>query len=214
MGDLGRSPAELDLTIGVPGLNSSSPIRSGGGGCNMRDLDINQPAYGGEEEYPMASIEEEEEEGGNPRPKKLRLSKEQSRLLEESFRQHHTLNPKQKEALAMKLKLRPRQVEVWFQNRRARTKLKQTEMECEYLKRCFGSLTEENRRLQREVEELRALRVAPPTVLSPHTRQPLPASSLTMCPRCERVTTAATAIPRALIGRPPSASPFPRSTAC
>ncbi|THU71885.1 hypothetical protein C4D60_Mb04t06220 [Musa balbisiana] len=93
MGDLGRSPAELDLTIGVPGLISSSPIRSGGGGCNMRDLDINQPAYGGEEEYPMASIEEEEEEGGNPRPKKLRLSKEQSRLLEESFRQHHTLNP-------------------------------------------------------------------------------------------------------------------------
>ncbi|PKU72859.1 Homeobox-leucine zipper protein HOX3 [Dendrobium catenatum] len=47
------------------------------------------------------------------------------------------------------------------------TKLKQTEMECEYLKRCFGSLTEENRRLQREVEELRALMVAPPTVLSP-----------------------------------------------
>jgi hypothetical protein len=33
-------------------------------------------------------------------------------------------------------------------------------MECEYLKRCFGSLTEENRRLQREVEELRAMRVA------------------------------------------------------
>ncbi|URD95000.1 Homeobox-leucine zipper protein [Musa troglodytarum] len=229
MGDLGRSPAELDLTIGVPGLNSSSPIRSGGGGCNMRDLDINQPAYGGEEEYPMASIEEEEEEGGNPRPKKLRLSKEQSRLLEESFRQHHTLNPKQKEALAMKLKLRPRQVEVCHESPPpcslstresmsiawgCRTKLKQTEMECEYLKRCFGSLTEENRRLQREVEELRALRVAPPTVLSPHTRQPLPASSLTMCPRCERVTTAATATPRAVIGRPPSASPFTRSTAC
>ncbi|WOL17546.1 homeobox-leucine zipper protein HOX3-like isoform X2 [Canna indica] len=209
-----RSPSGLDLTIGVPGLSSSPPpLGPGGGGGNiMRDLDMNQPAYGGEEEYPMGSIEEEEEEGGTPRPKKLRLSKEQSRLLEESFRQHHTLNPKQKEALAIKLKLRPRQVEVWFQNRRARTKLKQTEMECEYLKRCFGSLTEENRRLQREVEELRALRVAPPTVLSPHTRQPLPASSLTMCPRCERVTAAAAA-PRPG-GRTQAVSPFQRPTAC
>lgn len=69
-----------------------------------------------------------------------------------------------------------------------RSKLKQTEMECEYLKRWFGSLTEQNRRLQREVEELRALKVDPPTIFSPHTCQPLPASTLTMCPRCERVT--------------------------
>jgi hypothetical protein len=33
-------------------------------------------------------------------------------------------------------------------------------MECEYLKHCFGSLTEENRRLQWEVEELHAMQVA------------------------------------------------------
>ncbi|KAJ6903149.1 hypothetical protein NC651_020603 [Populus alba x Populus x berolinensis] len=69
------------------------------------------------------------------------------------------------------------------------SKLKQTEMECEYLKRWFGSLTEQNRRLQREVEELRALKVGPPTVMSPHSCEPLPASTLTMCPSCERVTT-------------------------
>ncbi|KAG0456129.1 hypothetical protein HPP92_023917 [Vanilla planifolia] len=176
--------------MAIPGL--SSPCGSEGGGCNPRDLDMNRPASGGEEEFPTGSAEEgEEEEGdGGHRPKKLRLTKEQSRLLEESFRQNHTLNPKQKEALASRLRLRPRQVEVWFQNRRARTKLKQTEMECEYLKRCFGSLTEENRRLQREVEELRALRVAPPTILSPLTRQPMPASALTMCPRCQRLTMA------------------------
>ncbi|KAK0573724.1 hypothetical protein LWI29_012459 [Acer saccharum] len=111
------------------------------------------------------------------------VSKEQSRLLEESFRQNHTLNPKQKEALATQLKLRARQVEVWFQNRRARSKLKQTEMECEYLKRWFDSLTVQNRRLQREVEELRAMKVGPP-----HSSHPLPASTLTMCPRCECVT--------------------------
>ncbi|KAJ6312667.1 hypothetical protein OIU77_014229 [Salix suchowensis] len=74
----------------------------------------------------------------------------------------------------------------------SRSKLKQTEMECEYLKRWFGSLTEQNRRLQREVEELRALKVDPPTVISPHGCEPLPASTLTMCPRCERVTTTGT----------------------
>nr|GMD47902.1 homeobox-leucine zipper protein HOX11 [Ipomoea batatas] len=52
--------------------------------------------------------------------KKLRLTKEQSAFLEESFKEHNTLNPKQKLALAKQLSLRPRQVEVWFQNRRAR----------------------------------------------------------------------------------------------
>uniref|UniRef100_A0A1D1ZKD3 Homeobox-leucine zipper protein HOX3 n=1 Tax=Anthurium amnicola TaxID=1678845 RepID=A0A1D1ZKD3_9ARAE len=207
------SPSCLELTMGMPGL-SSSDVSNGGGGFNMRDLDINQPASGVEEEFAMGTVEDDED-GANPRPKKLRLTKEQSRLLEESFRQNQTLNPKQKEALAFKLMLKPRQVEVWFQNRRARTKLKQTEMECEYLRRCFGSLTEENRRLQREVEELRALRVAPPTVLSPHTREPMPASAFTMCPRCERVTTSGAAAATAAAssgahGQRPGVGPFAR----
>ncbi|XP_020258712.1 homeobox-leucine zipper protein HOX27-like [Asparagus officinalis] len=60
----------------------------------------------------------DEDENGNSR-KKPRLSKEQSAFLEESFKEHNTLNPKQKVALAKQLNLRPRQVEVWFQNRRA-----------------------------------------------------------------------------------------------
>ncbi|XP_052204296.1 homeobox-leucine zipper protein HOX3 isoform X2 [Diospyros lotus] len=178
----------LDLSISVPGLASSS---SG----LMRNLDINQvPSTDHEEDqWTTASFEDEEDNINNnnnsgPPRKKLRLTKEQSLFLEESFKQNHTLNPKQKEALAMHLRLKPRQVEVWFQNRRARSKLKQTEMECEYLKRWYGSLTEQNRRLHKEVEELRAMRVAPPTVISPHGCEPLPASALTMCPRCERVT--------------------------
>ncbi|XP_058086045.1 homeobox-leucine zipper protein HOX11-like [Magnolia sinica] len=125
----------------------------------------------------------DEEEGGSTR-KKLRLSKEQSCYLEESFKEHPTLNPKQKLALAKQLNLRPRQVEVWFQNRRARTKLKQTEVDCEYLKRCCESLTEENRRLHKELQDLKALK-------SSHSpfQMHVPATTLTMCPSCERVTT-------------------------
>ncbi|XP_024996983.1 homeobox-leucine zipper protein HAT4 [Cynara cardunculus var. scolymus] len=127
---------------------------------------------------------EEEEEGGDASAarKKLRLSKDQAAVLEETFKEHNTLNPKQKLALAKQLDLRPRQVEVWFQNRRARTKLKQTEVDCEYLKRCCDTLTEENRRLQKEVNELRALKLSPQFYMNMN-----PPTTLTMCPQCERV---------------------------
>ncbi|RWW67183.1 hypothetical protein BHE74_00025388 [Ensete ventricosum] len=164
-----------------------------------------------------SSILSDEEENGLAK-KKLRLSKEQSAFLEESFKEHKTLNPvkdlentncikitnfdemiefiykcddlfqRQKLALAKQLNLRPRQVEVWFQNRRARTKLKQTEVDCEYLKRCCRTLTEENRCLQKEVAELRALKSTHPFYMH------LPATTLSMCPSCERVaSTPATA---------------------
>ncbi|XP_057753828.1 homeobox-leucine zipper protein HOX3-like [Arachis stenosperma] len=204
MAVLPGSSSSLELTISVPGFASSPPLLPS---SSVKELDINQ--LPSEEEWIIGSNMEDEEESSNGEPprKKLRLTKEQSRLLEESFRQNHTLNPKQKESLAMQLNLRARQVEVWFQNRRARSKLKQTEMECEYLKRWFGSLTEQKRRLQREVEELRAMKVGPPTVLSPHTSQPLPASSLTMCPRCQRVTSTATLLSSPKSHQPPAASP-------
>ncbi|KAK9285046.1 hypothetical protein L1049_024230 [Liquidambar formosana] len=125
-------------------------------------------------------VNDEDEDFSNTR-KKLRLTKEQSALLEESFKQHSTLNPKQKQALARQLSLRPRQVEVWFQNRRARTKLKQTEVDCEFLKKCCETLTDENKRLQKELQELKALKLAQPFYMQ------LPAATLTMCPSCERI---------------------------
>ncbi|XP_014495582.1 homeobox-leucine zipper protein HAT14 [Vigna radiata var. radiata] len=128
----------------------------------------------------------EEDENGSTR-KKLRLSKTQSAFLEDSFKEHTTLNPKQKLVLAKELNLRPRQVEVWFQNRRARTKLKQTEVDCEYLKRCCESLSEENKRLQKELQELRAFKTCEPFFMQ------LPATTLTMCPSCERVATTTSA---------------------
>ncbi|KAL6523360.1 hypothetical protein OROGR_016963 [Orobanche gracilis] len=102
--------------------------------------------------------------------KKLRLNRDQTTLLEDSFKQQTTLNTAQKQVLAEKLNLKPRQVEVWFQNRRARTKLKQTEVDCEFLKRNCEKLSEENWRLKKELLELRSLLKieAPPHAALPH----------------------------------------------
>ncbi|PHT60165.1 Homeobox-leucine zipper protein HOX27 [Capsicum baccatum] len=157
---------------------------------NKRSSDSAGGNDGGDPERASSRASDEDENGVNTR-KKLRLSKEQSAYLEESFKEHHTLNPKQKQALAKQLNLRQRQVEVWFQNRRARTKLKQTEVDCEYLKRCCETLTEENRRLHKELQELRALKTSNPFYMQ------LPATTLTMCPSCERVASTTTSAPAA-----------------
>jgi hypothetical protein len=50
-------------------------------------------------------------------------------------------------------------------------------------------LTEENKRLQKELQELRAIKVAAPHVIAHDFYMPLPAATLTMCPSCERVAT-------------------------
>ncbi|XP_047312469.1 homeobox-leucine zipper protein HAT22-like [Impatiens glandulifera] len=89
--------------------------------------------------------------------KKLRLNRDQLSLLEETFQIQSTLSPSQKQVLGDRLNLQPRQVEVWFQNRRARTKLKQTEVDCELLKKCCERLSIENQRLRKEVQELRGM---------------------------------------------------------
>ncbi|XP_066358471.1 homeobox-leucine zipper protein HOX27-like [Miscanthus floridulus] len=57
---------------------------------------------------------------GGRTKKKLRLSKEQYGFLEDSFKEHSTLTPRQNSDLASRLNLGPRQVAIWFQNRRAR----------------------------------------------------------------------------------------------
>ncbi|XP_057488923.1 homeobox-leucine zipper protein HOX11-like [Actinidia eriantha] len=143
---------------------------------NHPEVDMDQGGGGS-----CSRTSDEEENIGLMNRKKLRLSKEQSAFLEDSFKENSTLNPKQKLGLAKQLNLRPRQVEVWFQNRRARTKLKQTEVDCEFLKKFCETLTEENRRLQKELQELRALKTSKPFYMQ-H-----PATTLTMCPSCERV---------------------------
>ncbi|KAL6873851.1 hypothetical protein ACP4OV_013933 [Aristida adscensionis] len=134
---------------------------------------------------PSASGDGDDDDGGGGTRKKLRLTKEQATLLEDTFRAHNILSHAQKHELARQVNLNPRQVEVWFQNRRARTKLKQTEMDCELLKRCCDSLTDENRRLRHELLELQQSAAAAAGLYAQFRRA---SATVNVCPSCEKVT--------------------------
>ncbi|PNY16434.1 homeobox-leucine zipper protein HAT22-like [Trifolium pratense] len=176
-----EEPLDFSTQTNSPHHSVVSASFSSGRVKRERDVSSELEMETTEIERVSSRISDEDEDGATAARKKLRLTKDQSAMLEESFKQHSTLNPKQKQALARELNLTPRQVEVWFQNRRARTKLKQTEVDCEFLKKCCETLTDENRRLQKEVQELKALKLAQPLYM------PMPAATLSMCPSCERL---------------------------
>ncbi|CAM0946881.1 unnamed protein product [Alopecurus aequalis] len=98
--------------------------------------------------------------------KKLRLTGKQTALLEDSFRAHNILSHDKKHGLARQLGLKARQVEVWFQNRRARTKLKQTELDCDLLRRWCERLSDENERLRRDLADARSKPIEASTVIA------------------------------------------------
>ncbi|XP_047045125.1 homeobox-leucine zipper protein HOX8-like [Lolium rigidum] len=131
----------------------------------------------GERDVGAYDDEEEEDDddlaGGGARggagglgEKKRRLASEQVRALERSFEADNKLDPERKARIARDLLLHPRQVAVWFQNRRARWKTKQIERdftalrsrhdalrhECDSLRRDKDALAAEIRELREKVE--------------------------------------------------------------
>lgn len=71
---------------------------------------------------------------------KRRFSDEQIRSLETMFKSEARLEPQKKLQLATELGLQPRQVAIWFQNKRARWKSKQLEREYSILLAKYNSL--------------------------------------------------------------------------
>ncbi|CAI9086969.1 OLC1v1020914C1 [Oldenlandia corymbosa var. corymbosa] len=83
-----------------------------------------------------------------------RFSHEQVKSLESMFHRGAKLEPKNKLQLAKDLGLQPRQVSIWFQNKRARWKSKKMEQEYGVLKADFDSLSQQYESLKKEHDSL------------------------------------------------------------
>ncbi|KAJ8445451.1 hypothetical protein Cgig2_031264 [Carnegiea gigantea] len=94
--------------------------------------------------------------GGGGGEKKRRLNMEQVKTLEKNFELGNKLEPERKVQLAKALGLQPRQIAIWFQNRRARWKTKQLEKDYELLKRQFDALKADNDALLAHNHKLQA----------------------------------------------------------
>lgn len=87
--------------------------------------------------------------------KKRRLTADQVQFLEKNFEVDNKLEPERKVQLAKDLGLQPRQVAIWFQNRRARWKTKQLEKDYGVLQASFNRLNAEYENLMKEKDELK-----------------------------------------------------------
>ncbi|GAA0140703.1 homeodomain transcription factor [Lithospermum erythrorhizon] len=104
----------------------------------------------------MDSFEDEEsmEEMGHVSGKKRRLAVEQVQSLEKIFEVDNKLDPERKIKVAQELGLQPRQVAIWFQNRRARWKTKQLERDYNHLKADYENLQHSFSEIEQEKQNL------------------------------------------------------------
>ncbi|CAE5988569.1 unnamed protein product [Arabidopsis arenosa] len=114
-----------------------------------------KPARRRKRKSKSVAVAEEGGAGGNGWFRKRKLSDEQVRMLELSFEDDHKLESERKDRLASELGLDPRQVAVWFQNRRARWKNKRVEDEYTKLKNAYETTVVEKCRLDSEVLHLK-----------------------------------------------------------
>ncbi|KAL8507728.1 hypothetical protein ACS0TY_018320 [Phlomoides rotata] len=92
----------------------------------------------------------------NPKTiQKKRLTQEQVRLLEGSFDATRKLEPERKFQLARELGVPPRQIAIWYQNKRARWKNQTLELDYSSIQLRLEAALADKKRLGKEVEVLR-----------------------------------------------------------
>ncbi|CAL0308129.1 unnamed protein product [Lupinus luteus] len=94
------------------------------------------------------------DDGSQGGEKKRSLNIEQVKTLEKSFELGNKLEPERKMRLAKVLGLQPKQIAIWFQNRRARWKTKQLEKDYDVLKRQYDAMKSDNDALQAQNQKL------------------------------------------------------------
>lgn len=90
----------------------------------------------------------------NKKMNKRRFSDEQIKSLESIFESETRLEPRKKVQVARELGLQPRQVAIWFQNKRARWKSKQIEQEYRILRDSYENLASQFEFLKKEKQSL------------------------------------------------------------
>lgn len=114
-------------------------------------MEVSQASLGDQTQQMFPAMDEMNINGNNNREKKKRLTNNQIELLERSFQEEIKLDPERKMKLSRELGLQPRQIAVWFQNRRTRWKAKQLEHLYDELKHEFDVISKEKQILQEEV---------------------------------------------------------------
>lgn len=114
-------------------------------------MEMSQPSLGETQQRLLPAMDEMNIDGNNYREKKKRLTSNQIDSLEKSFQEEIKLDPERKMKLSRELGLQPRQIAVWFQNRRTRWKAKQLEHLYDVLKQEFDVVSKEKQKLQEEV---------------------------------------------------------------
>lgn len=99
-----------------------------------------------------------QQEHGHQRAKhnKKRLTEEQVTILEKCFASNMKLEPEQKFHLANQLGVPPRQVAIWYQNKRARWKTQSLEMDHGVLQAKLENVMAEKKQLEKDVERLKS----------------------------------------------------------